>query len=66
MAGPDDTDNENLEQTRHKAPAAGEIVPDRFETDEIFQRIIAAADREVDLGTRELFLVASWVGLRFR
>jgi formate/nitrite transporter FocA (FNT family) len=44
-----------VERSRSGAPAAGAVVRDRFETDEVFQRIIAAADEEIDTGTRELF-----------
>ncbi len=44
-----------VERSRSGAPAVGEVVRDRFETDEVFQRIIAAADEEIDTGTRELF-----------
>ena len=57
---PDDpeTVRDAVERSRSGAPAAGEVVRDRFETDEIFQRIIAAADEEIDTGTRELFFSA--------
>nr|WP_193767567.1 formate/nitrite transporter family protein [Halorientalis pallida] len=37
------------------APASGAVVRDRFETHEVFQRIIAAADVEATTGTRKLF-----------
>ena len=47
-----------VERSRSGAPAVGEVVRDRFETDEVFQRIIAAADEEIDTGTRELFFSA--------
>ena len=47
-----------VERSRSGAPAAGAVVRDRFETDEVFQRIIAAADEEIDTGTRELFFSA--------
>jgi formate/nitrite transporter FocA (FNT family) len=46
---------EAVERSRHGAPAAGAVVRDRFDADEVFQRIIAAADEEVETGTRELF-----------
>lgn len=49
---------EAVERSRSGAPAVGEVVRDRFETDEVFQRIIAAADEEIDTGTRELFFSA--------
>ncbi|MFO7926544.1 MAG: formate/nitrite transporter family protein [Natronomonas sp.] len=47
-----------VERSRSGAPAVGEVVRDRFDTDEVFQRIIAAADEEIDTGTRELFFSA--------
>ena len=57
--GPDDEEVESVreavERSRSGAPAAGAVVRDRFESDEVFQRIIAAADEEIDTGTRELF-----------
>lgn len=37
------------------APAVGSVVPDRFSSDEIFQRIVADADHEITSGARELF-----------
>jgi formate/nitrite transporter FocA (FNT family) len=46
---------ESVEQSEHGAPAVGAVVRDRFETDEVFQRIVAAADEEIDTGVRELF-----------
>jgi len=49
---------EAVERSRSGAPAVGEVVRDRFETDEVFQRIIVAADEEIDTGTRELFFSA--------
>ncbi len=66
MAGPDDgpTDREPdpeesvreaVERSRSGAPAVGRVVRDRFSTDEVFQRIIAAADEEITAGSRELF-----------
>ena len=51
-----------VERSRSGAPAVGEVVRDRFETDEVFQRIIAAADEEIDTGTRELFFSALAAG----
>ncbi|QLD90053.1 formate/nitrite transporter family protein [Natronomonas salina] len=53
-----ETVRDAVERSRSGAPAAGEVVRDRFESDEIFQRIIAAADEEIDTGTRELFFSA--------
>jgi formate/nitrite transporter FocA (FNT family)/nucleotide-binding universal stress UspA family protein len=46
---------EAVERSRSGAPAVGAVVRDRFSTDEIFQRIVAAADEEVTSGGRELF-----------
>ncbi len=46
---------ESVERSRHGAPAVGAVVRDRFESNEVFQRIIAAADDEIDTGLRELF-----------
>jgi formate/nitrite transporter FocA (FNT family) len=47
-----------VERSRSGAPAVGEVVRDRFDTDEVFQRIITAADEEIDTGARELFFSA--------
>ncbi len=52
---PAESIRESVERSRHGAPAAGAVVRDRFETDEVFQRILAAADEEIDTGVRELF-----------
>jgi len=46
---------EAVERSRSGAPAVGETVRDRFSSDEIFQRIVAAADEEITSGSRELF-----------
>lgn len=51
----EETVRDAVERSRSGAPAAGEVVRDRFEADEIFQRVIAAADEEIDKGVRELF-----------
>jgi formate/nitrite transporter FocA (FNT family) len=53
---------EAIERSRSGAPAVGAVVRDRFETDEVFQRIIAAADEEIDTGSRELFFSALAAG----
>ena len=50
----DDGDNDR-EFSEHGAPAVGAVVRDRFSTEEVFQRIVAAADDEIDTGNRELF-----------
>ncbi|MFT4946254.1 MAG: formate/nitrite transporter FocA (FNT family) [Natronomonas sp.] len=43
---------------RSAAPSEGSVVRDRFSSDEIFQRIIAAAEEEITEGRRELFFSA--------
>jgi formate/nitrite transporter FocA (FNT family) len=60
MPDQDDSRDENavrqaMDQSSHGAPAAGAVVRDRFSTDEIFQRIVVAADEEVTASRRELF-----------
>ena len=52
-----------VERSRSGAPAVGEAVRDRFSSDEVFQRIIAAADEEVTSGRRELFFSGIAAGL---
>jgi formate/nitrite transporter FocA (FNT family) len=44
-----------VDRSRRGAPAAGTVVRDRFSTDEVFQRIVAAADEEITSTRRELF-----------
>ncbi|WP_247729290.1 formate/nitrite transporter family protein [Halovivax limisalsi] len=44
-----------VERSRSGAPAVGSVVRDRFSSDEVFQRIIAAADEEVTESSRELY-----------
>ncbi|WP_254767321.1 formate/nitrite transporter family protein [Salinilacihabitans rarus] len=44
-----------VDRSRSGAPAAGAVVRDRFSSDEVFQRIVAAADEEITSGSRELF-----------
>ena len=51
-----------VEESRHGAPAVGAVVRDRFETDEVFERIVAAADEEIDRPTRELLFSALAAG----
>ena len=51
----DESVREAVERSRHGAPAVGAVVRDQFETHEVFQRIIAAADEEATTGVRELF-----------
>ncbi|QLG28754.1 formate/nitrite transporter family protein [Halorarum halophilum] len=60
MSDPDASENETavrdaVERSRSGAPAAGRVVRDRFSSDEVFQRIVAAADEEITSGSRELF-----------
>jgi formate/nitrite transporter FocA (FNT family)/nucleotide-binding universal stress UspA family protein len=59
----DDSMREVVERSRSGAPAVGEAVRDRFSSDEVFQRIIAAADEEVTSGGRELFFSGLAAGL---
>ncbi len=58
----DESVREAVEASRHGAPAVGAVVRDRFETDEVFERIVAAADEEIDRPTRELFFSALAAG----
>ncbi|MBX0302635.1 formate/nitrite transporter family protein [Haloarcula salinisoli] len=41
-----------------EVPVSGEVVPDKFSSDEVFQRIVADADHEITSGARELFFSA--------
>ncbi|RBI64604.1 hypothetical protein DMJ13_09045 [halophilic archaeon] len=61
-ANADETVREAIEHSRHGAPAVGSVVRDRFETHEVFQRILAAADEEATTGDRELFFSALAAG----
>ena len=62
-APPDDASTEPVERSKSGAPAVGEAVKDRFSSDEVFQRIVAAADEEVTSGSRELFFSGVAAGL---
>ncbi|SNZ03227.1 Formate/nitrite transporter FocA, FNT family [Natronoarchaeum philippinense] len=53
---------EAVERSRSGAPAVGAVVRDRFSSDEVFQRIVAAADEEITSGSRELFFSALAAG----
>ncbi|MFH5802021.1 formate/nitrite transporter family protein [Haladaptatus sp. CMAA 1911] len=53
-----ETVRDAVESSRSGAPAVGSVVRDRFSSDEIFQRIIAAADEEITSSSRELFFGA--------
>ncbi|WP_126664403.1 formate/nitrite transporter family protein [Haloterrigena salifodinae] len=44
-----------LDHAQSGAPAAGAAVRDWFSTDEIFQRVVATAEEEIDSSSRELF-----------
>ena len=44
--------------TETDVPASGEVVPDRFSSDQVFQRIVADADHEITSSGRELFFAA--------
>jgi formate/nitrite transporter FocA (FNT family) len=57
---PGDTDRDRavrvaVDVSQSGAPAGGHTIRDRFSADEIFQRIVVAADEEITAGTRELF-----------
>ncbi len=58
----DESVREAVERSRRGAPAVGGVVRDQFETHEVFQRIVAAADEEATTGTRELFFSALAAG----
>jgi formate/nitrite transporter FocA (FNT family)/nucleotide-binding universal stress UspA family protein len=47
-----------LDDAESDVPAVGRVVPDRFSSDEVFQRLVADADHEITSGTRELFFSA--------
>lgn len=46
---------ETIDRSHSGAPAAGRAVRDRFSADEIFQRVTASAEEEIDRGARLLF-----------
>jgi formate/nitrite transporter FocA (FNT family) len=50
-----DEEDGTPEFSERGAPAVGAVVRDRFGTEEVFQRIVAAADHEMDTRNRELF-----------
>jgi formate/nitrite transporter FocA (FNT family)/nucleotide-binding universal stress UspA family protein len=56
-------DGEPREHSQSGVPSEGAVVKDRFSSDEVFQRIIAAADEEITSGKRELFFSAFAAGL---
>ena len=53
--GPGSTAENDAER---EVPVTGEVVPDKFSSDEVFQRIVADADHEITSGARELFFSA--------
>lgn len=55
---PDAFSDENAEGPWRGVPAVGRVVPGRFSSDEVFQRIVADADHEITSGSRELFFSA--------
>jgi len=67
MAGLDDpeveVEPEQADTSESGVPAEGSVVRDRFSSDEVFQRIIAAADEEITSGRRELFFAGVAGGL---
>ena len=54
---------EVLDRSESGAPAAGEALRDLFSTDEIFHRLVIAADEEFSRSTRLLFLSGLAAGL---
>jgi len=54
--GPPGSAAEN--DAEREVPVTGEVVPDKFSSDEVFQRIVADADHEITSGVRELFFSA--------
>ncbi|USZ72690.1 formate/nitrite transporter family protein [Natronosalvus halobius] len=58
MSDDDDSAVEIPQRAESGAPAYGTVMPDRFSSDEVFQRIVADADHEITSGVRELFFSA--------
>ncbi|NDJ86363.1 MAG: formate/nitrite transporter family protein [Chloroflexi bacterium] len=54
---------EAIDRSQSGAPAGGRVVRDLFSTDEIFQRIVAAADEEFSRSMRILFFSGLAAGL---
>ncbi|UZR96835.1 formate/nitrite transporter family protein [Chondrinema litorale] len=52
-----------IDQSQRGAPAAGQAVRDRFSSDEIFQRVMASADEEIDRNVKLLFFSGLAAGL---
>jgi len=64
MSEPEDDESvrDAVDRAASGAPAGGETLRDQFETHEVFQRIITAADEEATTGVRELFFSALAAG----
>ncbi len=54
---------ETIDLSHHGAPAAGRALRDSFSADEIFQRVTATAEEEIDRGARLLFFSGLAAGL---
>ena len=52
------SDRDHEHPSTNDIPVTGEVVPDLFSSDQIFQRIVADADHEITSGLRELFFAA--------
>jgi formate/nitrite transporter FocA (FNT family)/nucleotide-binding universal stress UspA family protein len=64
MSNPDRGSTESHgDRSESGVPTSGEVVPDRFSSDEVFQRIVADADHEITSDARELFFSALAGGL---
>jgi formate/nitrite transporter FocA (FNT family)/nucleotide-binding universal stress UspA family protein len=59
----DDAESDQERSSQHRVPSEGAVVRDRFSSDEVFQRIIAAADEEVMSERSELFFSGVAAGL---
>ena len=62
-SGTRDQIREALDRSESGAPAAGEALRDLFSTDEIFHRLVIAADEEFSRSTRLLFMSGLAAGL---
>jgi formate/nitrite transporter FocA (FNT family)/nucleotide-binding universal stress UspA family protein len=63
VSNPDGEQRAESRQSQSGVPSEGSVVKDRFSSDEVFQRIIAAADEEITSGRRELFFSGVAAGL---
>jgi formate/nitrite transporter FocA (FNT family)/nucleotide-binding universal stress UspA family protein len=52
------SDRDHEPPSNNDIPVTGEVVPDLFSSDQVFQRIVADADHEITSGLRELFFAA--------